>query len=549
MKRRDFLKIAPAAGISSFVLNGFALRPFANARLAHVLNSCDDIRERALVLVQLNGGNDGLNNLVPIAQYDRYRALRPTVGLAEKTWVELDTTLTDARRIGLHPAMAAFKDLYDRGWLSIVQGVGYPSPNQSHFKSTDLWLTGGDGTPANFNIGSGWIGRSLQTLFPDVKGAPTLAMPDPLGIQLGSTNPSLGFHTETEHQNAINLSGQDPAGFYSLVQTIGGAPVLDLPDSEHGEELAYIMSVERSVNQYAKRITDVFNAGANMGSYPNTALANQLKTVARLLRGGSKTKVFLCNLGGFDTHSAQVDSGNTALGTHAQLLQTLGEAVKAFLDDLDKMGIAHQAVVCTFSEFGRCAAENGSFGTDHGTLAPMYVAGKGVNPGVQGTNVNLGDLTADNQLKNLQHDYRQVFATLLQDWLGANDQVLTESRFAPYAKLPLVAPSYAAHPSCYYGGSTTNAADVEVPQDKILIYPNPARTSTELIVRSAEAYEAFLSVHGMGGSLLYHQRVRIEPGDNSFLLEVLSMPTGTYIVRLENALTGAAKVAKMSVAR
>lgn len=549
MKRRDFLKIVPAAGISSFALNGFTLRPFANSRLAHILSGCDDIGERALVLIQLKGGNDGLNNLVPIAQYDRYRALRPTIGLAESALIELDSTLADSERIGLHPAMQALKDLYDRGWVSIVQGVGYPNPNQSHFKSTDLWLTGGDGTPANFSIGSGWMGRSLQALFPDVKGAPTPTMPDPLGIQVADTNPSLGFHTETEHQNAINLSGQDPAGFYSLVQTIGGAPILDVPDSEHGEELAFIMSVERSVNQYAKRITNVFNAGSNAGSYPTTPLAQQLKTVARLLRGGSKTKIFLCNLGGFDNHNAQVNSGNTAQGTHAQLLQVLSEAIKAFLDDLEKMSIAHRAVVCTFSEFGRCAAENGSFGTDHGTLAPMYIVGKGVNPGVLGTNVNLSDLTADNQLKGIQHDYRQVFATLLQDWLGANDEVIAESLFSPYGKVPLISSAYVVSPSCYYGGSTTAVSNPETWRGKMVLYPNPARTTSEVFLRSDNAYPAVLSVHSMGGSLLHHQRVQVEAGDNAFLLDVFNMPTGTYIVRLESALTGAAQVTKMSITR
>ncbi len=549
MKRRDFLKIAPAAGISSFVLNGFSMRPFANSRLDKIMRSCKGVEERTLVLIQLKGGNDGLNNIVPIAQYDRYRALRPTVGLAEGTLIELDSTLKDSKRVGLHPAMVALKDLYDRGWVSIVQGVGYPVPNQSHFKSTDLWLTGGDGTPANYNIGSGWMGRSLQALFPDVQGAPTPTMPDPLGIQIGDTNPSLGFHTETEHRNDINLSGQDPAGFYSLVQTIGGAPVVDVPDSEHGEELAYIMSVERSVNLYAKRITEVFNAGTNVGTYPNTALSNQLKTVARLIRGGSRTKIFLCNIGGFDTHNAQVDSGDTAVGAHANLMQTLCDAIKAFVEDLDKMGIADQAIVCTFSEFGRCAAENGSFGTDHGTLAPMYIVGKGVNPGVQGTNVNLSDLTADNQLKGVQHDYRQVFATLLQDWLGSNNWVLSESHFDAYGKLPLISPAYVVDPQCYYGGTATIVDHFEALRDKVGLFPNPARTTTEVFLRSSEAYEAHLTVHSLGGSLVQYQRVQVVPGDNAFLLDVFEMPAGTYIVRLENVLTGAAKVTKMSVVR
>jgi uncharacterized protein (DUF1501 family) len=552
MKRRNFLKILPAAGVSSFVVNGFALKPFANSRLAKIVGDCSDIQERALILIQLKGGNDGLNNLIPIAQYDQYALLRPTTRIQETgagAYIDLDTTLKDSKRVGLHPAMSAVKAMYDKGMVNVIQGVGYQTPNQSHFKSTDLWLTGGDGTPDNFSIPSGWMGRSLQALFPDVEGAPTPDMPDPLGIQIGDSNPSLGFHTETEHQNAINLTGQDPAGFYSLVQTIGGAPITNLPDSDHGDELSFIMSVEQSVNKYAQRITDVFNAGANIGAYPATGLANQLKTVARLIRGGCKTKIYLCSLGGFDTHNAQVDSGDTSLGAHATLLQTLSEAVQAFFDDLEKMSIGEKAIACTFSEFGRCAKENGSFGTDHGTLAPMYIFGKTVNPGVSGTNVDLDNLGTGNQLQGIQHDYRQVFGTLLQDWIGANNWVMQETMFEDYAKVPLVGSAYVVDPQCYYGGSVTVVDDLFDTGNKLGIYPNPARSTAEVVFDTQEAYRGRLSVHSLGGSLVSNQPVQVYPGDNRFYIEVLNMPPGTYFVRLENALTGVAKVAKLSVVR
>ena len=167
------------------------------------------------------------------------------------------------------------------------------------------------------------------------------------------------------------------------------------------------MGVERSINLYAQRISQVFNAGSNaITSYPNNTFASQLKTIARMIRGGCKTKIYLCQLGGFDTHSAQVDSGDTSLGTHATLMQTLSDAVKTFFDDLQQMGLSDQVVACTFSEFGRCARENGSFGTDHGTLAPMMVFGKNVKAGVSGANPNLDNLTSDNQLKDMQFDYR-----------------------------------------------------------------------------------------------------------------------------------------------
>lgn len=549
MKRRNFLQIVPAAGVSSFLVNGFSMRPFANTKIAKIVGDCDGIRDRALVLIQLKGGNDGINNLIPIAQYDQYANLRPTTRIGDTAYIDLDTTLKDSKRVGLHPAMQAVKEMYDKGWVNVVQGVGYQSPNQSHFKSTDLWLSGGDGTPENFSIPTGWMGRSLQALYPDVEGAPTPDMPDPLGIQIGDSNPSLGFHTDTDHQNVINLTGQDPAGFYSLIQTIGGAPILNVPDSDHGQELEFIMAVEQSVNKYSQRITDVFNAGSNAGTYPNTNLAAQLKTVARLLRGGCRTKIYLCQLGGFDTHSAQVDSGDTSQGGHADLLRTMSEAVKAFFDDLEKMGIGDMALACTFSEFGRCAKENGSFGTDHGTLAPMYLFGKTVNPGVSGTNVDLSNLTNDNQVQGIQHDYRQVFATLLQDWLGANNWVMEQTMFESYPKLPVVSPTFAVDPQCYYGGSVTITDSAFDTPKALRLFPNPAKISAEVGFSAREAFNGRLSVHSMSGKMVLSKQVQVFSGDNLFYFDVIDLPAGNYVVRLENLATGLADVSKLSVVK
>ena len=225
--------------------------------------------------------------------------------------------------------MTEFKDFYDSGYLNIIQGVGYPQPNKSHFKSTDLWLTAGDGTPENFNISTGWLGRYLDYRFPNYSGVPTTKRPDPLGIQLGDKKPSLGFHTEGEHRFDLNLSGQDPSGFYSLVQGIGGAPWDTLPDNRYGEELQYIMNIENNVSTYAERISEVFNAGTNSPvTYPDISLGNQLKTVARLIAGGSQTKIFMVQHGGFDTHANQTAEGNPAGGRHGELLTGLSQAVK-----------------------------------------------------------------------------------------------------------------------------------------------------------------------------------------------------------------------------
>lgn len=553
MKRRNFLKIFPAATVTPFVVNGHALRPFANTKMARLLNSCEGVEDRVLVLIQLKGGNDGLNSIIPLNQYDAYANLRPSVGIPENNLIQLDSTLANEDQVGVHPSLLKFKELYEKGWATVVQGVGYESMNQSHFKGTDLWLSGGDGTQANNNIKSGWMGRALQALYPDVVGVPTSSMPDPLGIQVGDPTTSTGFHTETEHQNVINMSGQDAAGFYSLIQTIGGAPIANIPDSEHGEELAYVMGVEQSTSLYAQRITEVFNAGTNyLSTYPttnNSRFAPQLQTVARLIKGGCKTKIYLCQLGGFDTHNAQVNGGNPTLGDHANLLLDLSESVKAFMDDLEGMGLADQVTACTFSEFGRCAKENGSDGTDHGTLSPMFVFGKNIAAGVRGTNVNLSDLTNDNQLKNAQFDYRQVFTTLLQDWLGADDQVLTETMFDGYSKIALVDTAAIVNPDCYLP-MTVSSHDNYLTEKPLTIFPNPASIQAEIgYSNTGAAFEARLTLHSLGGAMVSSTKVLVEQDANVFFLDVSPLPPGTYFVRLENRVNGRAHVSKLSVVR
>ncbi|MBK9335380.1 MAG: DUF1501 domain-containing protein [Lewinellaceae bacterium] len=548
MKRRNFLKIA---GLSSFVVNGHAMRPFSNTKMARIMADCEDVEDRVLVLIQLKGGNDGVNTVIPIPQYDVYANLRPVIKIPDtgpERFIRLDNTLPGADQVGLHPVMAGFKALYDKGWLNVVQGVGYENLNQSHFKSTDLWLSGGDGTLDGSKIRSGWMGRALNAMYPDVMGTPIPDMLYPLGIQIGDPYPSLGFHTETEHQNSINLYGQDPDGFYSLVQTIGGAPLLNAPDSEYGDELRYIMGVEDSVDQYSQYITQAFDAGSNASTgYPQTGLANQLKTVARLIKGGCKTKIYLCSMGGFDTHGSQIPpEGTIVLGRHADLLRNLAEAVKFFYDDLEGLDLADKVVSCTFSEFGRNARENGSAGTDHGTLAPMFIIGKALAGGVHGTNVNLSNLANGNQLQGQQFDYRQVFTTLLQDWLGASNYVLEQTMFEGYAKMPIVSSAYTVPPDCYIA---TDVFD-RVPETRPLqVFPNPANYRTQVSFLCRSDGEALLSLHSLGGALVSMQRVRVQAGVNFYHFDVSQVAPGPYFVRLENTRNGQADVVKLSVAR
>ncbi len=455
MKRRDFVKYSSSLSLGPILLNKIPLSTFTTHSMLPLL-LCEGVEDRAMVIVFLDGGNDGLNTVIPVEQYSTYFSIRPDIAIPQTgtgAYIALDNTLSLPNRVGVHPSMTAFKTMYDGGMASLVQGVGYPDSNGSHFKSADLWLTGGDGTSPYFNVGSGWMGRYLNTVFPGLLGNPTEANPDPLGVQLGDTKPSPGFYDALGKFQASNLSQQDPGGLFNQVQGVGTPPQNFFPTSEYGEELAFIMNVENSVSVYAQRISNTFNAGSNHPSaiYPDSFLSEQLRTIARLISGGSRTKIFLVRTGGFDTHADQVQPGATSIGWHADLLADVFNSIKAFHDDMNAQGHGGKLLTTTFSEFGRKVEQNGSFGTDHGNLAPMFMFGNGVQPGVHGTNLNLSDITGDGTVPDaqLQFDYRRVFRTIIQDWLGGSATAIQGTQFAQWSAIAgIIKPAEAA--TCYF---------------------------------------------------------------------------------------------------
>lgn len=540
MKRRDFLKRTAPIAASPFILNGMSMKAFATQNMLQLLG-CEDVQDRVLILIQMKGGNDGINTLIPISQYADYANLRTDIrimdtGSAAEKYIDLDSNLAAGQLTGLHPAMGEIKDLYDAGKAAFIHGVGYPDANKSHFKSTDLWLTGGDGTPANFNVGTGWVGRYLDYTFPGIAGNPTSAMPDPLGIELGDRKPSLGFHTESEHRVSINLTGQDPSGFYNVVSEIGNAPLFNLPNSEYGGILQHVMNLENSISVYSKRISDVFDAGTNAGSYPSSNLANQLKTVARLISGGSRTKVFLTTIGGFDTHISQTQLGANHLGEHAELLQEISQAVKAFQEDLGAMGLEDRAMTVTFSEFGRKAIQNGSNGTDHGTLAPMMVFGKHVEAGVVGDHIDLQNLdTTGAPAQSPNNDYRQVFTSLLQDWLGASSDALVATQFDPYEsiKLPLVTASHIVPPECH--DPFINAVGIEDNLFQFRAFPNPTTGLFRLDFVLNRPSETMITVYGIQGQLVFREELSTSSGQQQLVVDLSEQPAGIYSCVIQNS--------------
>ncbi len=528
MKRRNFIKIGSAAGaISLLPSEVFALFNSMG------VTSCPNLNGKKLVLIQLSGANDGINTIVPINQYDVYANLRPNIRLSNSGAngiINLDTTLPLANQVGLHPVLTGFKSLYDSGLMRIIQGVGYPAQDKSHFKSTDLWFTAGDGTTANNNLQSGWVGRFLENYY-----ANYLSANFPLGIQLGSSENSLGFHGAVEHGMSVNINGQDPSGFYSVVNGLGGVAPTNIPNSEYGDLIQFILNNDSSTYNYSQAISAAFNAGTNSITYPDTPLASQLKSVARFISGGLETKVYLVKLGGFDTHNVQVESSTTShIGQHADLLIQVSEAVNNFITDLNNQTIGDDVLAITFSEFGRKAGENGNLGTDHGQIAPMFVFGNSVSPGVSGTNINLSEATSSNnyQVETVQHDFRSVFGTILQDWFGVGTPTLdatlydhTNSVGFAGNKVPnLINAQHLVAPECY---SDTLVSVKDTKTESITIYPNPC-TEKLLITSTANQIVSF-EILTLFGQRIVRGKLNNEP------IDVSELQTGSYFIRLSDS--------------
>lgn len=493
MKRRNFIKLtASASAIGLFpgqITNALNIgKQFINC----------DISNRKLVLIYLGGGNDGLNTIIPLNQYDLYSNLRPTLKIPESgsnAFINLDSNLSDEQQIGLHPSLHGFKNLYESGFLRILQAVGYPSQNKSHFASTDVYNTGNDGNSWLNGGDSGWIGRFIEAYYYDL-----VEQSFPIGVEIGSKTGSLGFHGAQEHGLSINIEGQDASGFYSILSGLGGEAPSYIPDSHYGEELQYIIDNDQISTLYSEAISNAFNNGTNSSSYEDSDLSSQLKTVARLISGGLQSKVYLVKLNGFDTHFNQIQSENDIQGDHNELLIELNNAVSSFMEDISAQGFQDDVVGLTFSEFGRKAKENGNLGTDHGEIAPMFVFGSAINAGVSGSNPDLTEATTENnwQLETFQYDYRETLGTLLQDYLGADNNAIdstffnhtSNESFTEHKINELIKPEFSVEENCYSNTLSNPTSNIKY----FSILPNPFQTEIKIInseYNNTISYEIF----------------------------------------------------------
>ncbi len=388
-------------GIPVFAGEG-VLHPFLQALAAPTAN-CG----RVLVVIQMNGGNDGLNMVIPLDRYAELNNARSSVMIPAASVLPLTGTTTT----GLHPAMTGLRDLYNDGKVNLVQGVSYPNPNFSHFQAQDIWFAGANTIPTP---DTGWLGRQLDITYPGFPtGYPNATAPDPLAIQIGGALP-----LSLEGPNiSMGYNAPNPA---ALINVATGTPA-PAPVSDYGTELTFLRLMKDQSNAYASRITTSYNAQATFSTmYPasGNSLADQLKIVARLIGGGLSTPVYIVNHpDSFDTHVDQVVGGNTTTGYHANILSKLSVAIAAFQNDITLMGKANKVTGMTFSEFGRRVISNTSSGTDHGSGAPVIFFGAALIGRITGISPVLPANPTGSTQVPLQYDFRQLYATVMQKWL------------------------------------------------------------------------------------------------------------------------------------
>lgn len=502
MKRRHFLRNSTLSTVP-IMLNGMKLgaMPFP-----FMLNQGPE-NDRVLVLIQLNGGNDGLNCIIPVDQYSALSAVRPNILIPESSVLPVETNL------GFHPSMTKLQSLYQEGKMGIVQGVGYPNQDRSHFRSTDIWTSGSN---ANEYLSTGWLGRYFNESHPDYpEGYPNSEYDAPFALTMGS----LVSETCQGPLTNFSLVLNDPFALSPLNEGQTG----NFPDNNYGKELIFLIDAIAQTNAYAEVILSAAQSGTNQASYPtNTRLANQLKNVALLISGGLKTKVYIVSLGGFDTHSAQVD-GEPTEGNHADLLLQLSETVHAFQEDLRLMGKEDKVLTMTFSEFGRQIRSNDSMGTDHGNAAPLMLFGPCVKPGVLGDNPQISVDADPQEGVAMQYDFRSVYGTVLKDWLGMSEDDIRTILFPEVQFLPLLE-----------GCSLSTAIQQEVFLNvHFKLFPNPASSHTTMEwLSNGESWTASL-LDKWGHLITTWSGPRGANKAVSHKVELPGIPSGHYFIHLQ----------------
>ena len=474
----------------------------SKSALSNLINPDSD---RVLVLVQLNGGNDGLNTFVPIDQYANLFNARQNIILPESELLPISDTS------GFHPIMNGMHDLYHDGLLNIVQSVAYPNQNRSHFRSKDIWITASE---SDQYLSSGWLGRHFDLYYPGYpENYPNDDYPDPFAITLGYILSETCQGASSNFSYAVANSDS----ILSLEETEPG----DIDNTCYGMELSYIRDVVKQSNAYSDVVKEAFEKTTNTVEYPDYNLAAQLKIVANLIAGGLKTKVYVVSAGGYDTHANQVLGGSPTEGSHTELLDQLSQSISAFQKDITNLGVHERVVGMTFSEFGRRIKSNDGFGTDHGTAAPLFVFGNCVNGGITGENPVISDNVADNEGVAMQYDFRSVYATILMDWFEVEEEHVRAVMFEDFQHLPFLK-------DC----SITS----EVEDNELLIeatvYPNPTDSWSSVKFHSKGGNIRIELYDVMGSRIKIYSDRKFTSGQHEMKIDLSHLESGSYFIRI-----------------
>ena len=385
MNRRDFLEYSGLATAGTMLIPSFLK--------AHQY-SLGASNGKVLVVIQLSGGNDGLNTVIPFRN-DIYYRERPSLS------IEKSKVLSVTDEIGLNPALSSLRDLYMDGRVRVVNNVGYPNPDRSHFRSMDIWQSASGSTEY---LSTGWLGRYLDSECTTTLDAPhkILEIDDTLSLAM-------------KGRRANGLALLDPGKFYSQTQKgmIGSLLKAAKNQDEQTDSVSYLYKTLADTKSSADYLYQKRKVQKNLTEFPDSELGKSLKTISGLINSGVDTTVYYLSMSGFDTHVGQ-------LGRQERLLTQYSEAVSAFVSELKKLGQLDRTMIMTFSEFGRRVKQNGSNGTDHGTANNIFLIGGPPRSSViYNESPNLTDL--DGADLRYTVDFRDVYASLLRDWLGAND--------------------------------------------------------------------------------------------------------------------------------
>lgn len=513
------------------LLGGFKLSASPNNLAA--TRGFNNTNGKVLVLVQMIGGNDGLNTLVPLDQYAQLAHARQNILLPENSLLSLDDTL------GLHPAMNGIKSMYDDAKVCMLQNVGYPNPNRSHFRSMEIWS---HGSPSEEIWKTGWLGRYFEHEHPGYpEEYPNAEEADPFALTIGNIVSDTCQGTVSNYSLALS----NPSTFSLIDENEQG----EFPGLAYGDELQFLQETILQSNAYADRIIHAADAADNMVDYPNNnMLANQLRNVARLIAGGLGTKVYVTHLPGFDTHAGQALGNDPTQGTHAALLKKVSEAIAAFQADLAAHGLEEQVISMAFSEFGRQIASNHSLGTDHGEAAPVMLFGSCVNAGILGDNPTIPDDPDPQTALPMQFDFRDVYGSILMDWFGANQTTVEQLLYGGFQHLPIIQGCGSGYGSesdperiesgqteGQYPNSPTHeeGAGQLPPNVHLTCYPNPFRSRATVRFRSQEEWVRLSVYNSVGQSVSTLVNQKLQAGEHILPLQADNWPTGNYFIRLQ----------------